>query len=56
MPSQEMQSHRPIIDTYDSGYEYSLEHLLELQNMLLEADERTSPEPSALVATGASAA
>lgn len=27
---------RPVVDTFDSGYEHSLEHLLELKKMLAE--------------------
>ncbi|MFB3916513.1 MAG: hypothetical protein ACE14M_07280 [Terriglobales bacterium] len=30
---------RPAVTSYDSGYEHSLEHMLEVQRMVAEADE-----------------
>jgi len=34
---------RPHITTYDSGYEHSLEHLIETRRLVAEADEDTQP-------------
>jgi hypothetical protein len=42
---------RPQIQTYDSGYEHSLEHWLELQKMVAaEAETAATPVPLALAA------
>ena len=34
---------RPHITSYDSGYEHSLEHLIETRRLVAEADEVTPP-------------
>jgi hypothetical protein len=35
---------RPVLTSYDSGYEHSLEHWVELQRLVEEADREASPE------------
>lgn len=37
---------RPTVTSFDSGYEHSLEHLMEVRRLLEEADEEkvTAPE------------
>ena len=34
---------RPVLRSFDSGYEHSLEHLMAVQKMVEEADEKEEP-------------
>ncbi len=36
---------RPIVDTFDSGYEHSLDHLLDLKALLADDTETNAPQP-----------
>ncbi len=47
-------SRRPAISTYDSGYEHSLEHLFEIQNMVAQQQEDDQMPQSASIVAKAS--
>lgn len=48
---------RPFVDTFDSGYEHSLEHLADLREMLTEETEiKASAADAKNVAVATSAA
>jgi hypothetical protein len=45
---------RPSVSSYDSGHEHSLEHLIELRQLVAEADEETdSPKLRAITTDAA---
>ncbi len=40
---------RPHITSYDSGYEHSLEHLIETRCLVVEADEIAQPVTQSVI-------
>jgi hypothetical protein len=38
-----LSNNRPLVLTYDSGYEHSLEHWIETRRLVAEADEVSQP-------------
>ena len=39
---------RPALTSYDTGFEHSLEHFMEVRRMVEEADEEPQPAPMQL--------
>jgi hypothetical protein len=45
-PTQIAATGRPFLTSYDSGYEHSLEHWIDLQHRVEEADKDPLPVPT----------
>jgi hypothetical protein len=48
LPTTQIAAGRPLLSSYDSGYEHSLEHWIDLQHRVEEADKDPLPAPTQL--------